>query len=63
MAKALMGHIGAPNTAQLMTEATLLRRKVADLQAQVAQLSQENERLTALHTGNLDAELAEHSYA
>ena len=58
MAKALMGHHGAPGSAQLLHEAALLRRRVADLQDQVARLTEENERLSALHTRDLDAELA-----
>lgn len=58
MAKALMGHLGAPSSAQLSHEAARLRQRVADLQAEVARLTQENERLAALHASDLDAELA-----
>lgn len=58
MAKALIGHLGAPSSAQLGYEAAQLRARVADLQAQVARLTEENERLAALHSSDLDAELA-----
>ncbi len=57
MAKALTGYLGAPSTSQLITEAARLRRRVAELQTLVAQLSDENERLTALHTADLDTAL------
>lgn len=44
MAKALIGHMGGPSTANIY-EAAQLRRKVADLQAEVLRLQNENEGL------------------
>ena len=58
MAKALMGHLDGPSSAQSSYEAARLRQRVAELQAEVARLTEENERLAALHAHDLDAELA-----
>ncbi|MFT4188339.1 MAG: hypothetical protein QM621_07115 [Aeromicrobium sp.] len=49
MAKALVGHLGGPSTAQLH-QTVLLKRRVADLEAEVARLKTENDGLlAALH--------------
>ncbi|WP_229053700.1 hypothetical protein [Aeromicrobium sp. Leaf350] len=49
MAKALMGHLGGPTPAQLHQTA-LLKRRVADLEAEVLRLKIENDGLLkALH--------------
>lgn len=61
MAKALMGHVAvAPQfrNEQNRYETALLRQRVAALQDEVARLREENERLAALHSVDLDAELA-----
>lgn len=58
MAKALLGHVGSPSSAQLSYESARLRQRVAELQAEVSRLTEENERLAALHASDLDAELA-----
>jgi hypothetical protein len=49
MAKALVGHLGGPTPAQLHQTA-LLKRRIADLEAEVLRLKVENDGLlTALH--------------
>ncbi len=59
MAKALLGHLTIPaDGSALAGENARLRRRVADLTALVEHLQEENDRLTALHSADLDAELA-----
>ena len=49
MAKALVGYLGGPDPAQLHQKA-LLKRRVADLEAEVLRLKTENDGLlAALH--------------
>lgn len=49
MAKALVGYLGGPTPAQLH-QAALLKRRVADLEAEVLRLKTENDGLlAALH--------------
>ncbi|WP_375501230.1 hypothetical protein [uncultured Jatrophihabitans sp.] len=47
MARALMGHVGTSNEHILTFEVTRLRRRVAELEAELAELRTE-------HTGDLD---------
>lgn len=57
MAKALVGHISAHDP-RLAREALLLRRRVADLEAEVLRLQHQNDLLsTALREGELVGEL------
>lgn len=61
MAKALIGHMGGPSTANTY-EAAQLRRKVADLQAEVLRLQNENEGLLqtlAEHVDEVTVDLLE----
>lgn len=46
MAKALIGHLGAPSIADLQQTAAL-RRRIADLEAEVLRLKTENDGLLA----------------
>ena len=46
MAKALIGYVGGP-TASQVREVALLRRRVADLEAEVLRLKAENDGLQA----------------
>lgn len=58
MAKALIGymHSDPRNTARLATENTRLRVRVAELEALVLRLSQENDALAAAQAASLDLE-------
>jgi len=57
MAKALVGHIGGHDP-RLARETLLLRRRVADLEAEVGRLQDRNDRLsTALREHELAAAL------
>lgn len=47
MAKALIGYVGGPTPAQVR-ETALLRRRVADLEAEVLRLKAENDGLHAV---------------
>lgn len=48
MAKALLGHLGTGDpTAQVTAENRRLRRRVADLEAQILRLQAENDKLAA----------------
>ncbi|HVQ88902.1 MAG TPA: hypothetical protein VMT88_12060 [Actinomycetes bacterium] len=47
MAKALLGHIGGPDT-RLLAEVAMLRRRVRDLEAEVMRLASENDALLAV---------------
>ncbi|TCJ00332.1 MULTISPECIES: hypothetical protein [Aeromicrobium] len=53
MAKALLGAVGAP--AHHQYELATLRRRVADLQAEVARLQSENDALNAALSERVDA--------
>ncbi|MEO8328751.1 MAG: hypothetical protein ABI586_01985 [Candidatus Nanopelagicales bacterium] len=44
MAKALLGHIGGPDT-RLLAEVAILRRRVRDLEAEIMRLAAENDSL------------------
>ena len=58
MAKALVGHIGGHDP-RLAREALLLRRRVADLEAEITRLQDRNDSLTtALREHELAAELS-----
>lgn len=58
MAKTLMGQFGAAHPAQLSSENARLRARVAELSAERDRLLEENDRLSALHSADLDTELA-----
>ena len=45
MAKALLGHVGGPDT-HLLAEVAMLRRRVRDLEAEVLRLSAQNDALS-----------------
>jgi len=47
MAKALFGHVGIGPDLRLVDQASLLRRRVAELEAEVARLRADNDRLAA----------------
>lgn len=51
MAKALVGHLGAPDP-RLAREALLLRRRVADLEAEVIRLKHQNDSLNLALSGH-----------
>jgi uncharacterized small protein (DUF1192 family) len=53
MAKALLGAVGAP--AQNQYELATLRRRVADLQAELARLQSENDALNAALSERVEA--------
>lgn len=53
MAKALLGHVGGPDT-RLLAEVAVLRRKVRDLQGELNRLSAEHEALVAVNTPTAD---------
>lgn len=55
MAKALIGHLDTSvrGGARLTSENARLRRRVAELEALVLRLQQENDRLTDLHASAL----------
>ncbi len=55
MAKALLGHISGPNT-NVLREAVGLRRRVADLEAEILRLQVRNDLLAAA-LNERDAEL------
>ena len=58
MAKALVGHIGGYDP-RLAREALVLRRRVADLEAEIVRLQDRNDSLTtALREQELAAELS-----
>jgi hypothetical protein len=49
MAKALLGHLGGPDS-RLLAEVAVLRRKVRDLEAEVMRLAADNEALASMTT-------------
>ncbi len=53
MAKALIGHLGGPTLEQAQ-ETARLRRRVADLEAEVARLSAENDGLLRSLSARVD---------
>lgn len=53
MAKALYGYVGGPTPAQVR-EVAMLRRRVADLEAEVLRLKAENDGLAAAVTERHD---------
>ena len=46
MAKALLGHLGGPDT-RLLAEVRRLRRRVRDLETELRRVNLENDRLSA----------------
>ncbi|MFC6153436.1 hypothetical protein [Nocardioides yefusunii] len=57
MAKALFGHVASdPRSTRVQYENALLRRRVADLEALVARLMDENDRLVAGRAEELTAD-------
>lgn len=55
MAKALIGHLNSDlRDPRLLTENARLRARVAELENLVLRLSEENDRLVAAHTADLD---------
>ena len=49
MAKALLGHLGGPDS-RLLAEVAVLRRKIRDLEAEVMRLAADNEALASMNT-------------
>ena len=49
MAKALLGHLGGPDS-RLLAEVAVLRRKIRDLEAEVMRLAADNEALVSMST-------------
>jgi len=47
MAKALLGHVGVGPDLRLVDQASRLRRRVAELEGEVARLRSDNDRLAA----------------
>jgi hypothetical protein len=59
MSKALYGHLGGPDAA-LLAEVTRLRRRVGELEAQVAAYEADRSvEIVELHDADLDAALRE----
>lgn len=58
MAKALVGFVGGPSTAQVQ-ETARMRRRIADLQAEVLRLKTENEGLLKSLAERVDAVAAD----
>jgi hypothetical protein len=57
MAKALYGHIGGPDP-RLLTELATLRRRVAELEAEMARLRAENDALVIVSEDLLTIDVA-----
>lgn len=53
MAKALVGYLGGPTSAQL-NEMAQLRRRISDLEAEVGRLKRENDGLSAALSERVD---------
>ncbi len=49
MAKALLGHLGGPDS-RLLAEVAVLRRKVRDLETEVKRLAADNDALVSMST-------------
>lgn len=62
MAKAILGYVGSSSLAD-QHEIAQLRRRVADLSAEVARLQRENDDLIAVHAEHVEVELVRQSLA